>query len=86
MNAKQNQAYFEGMLRAAFGATLFSGVIAEWQIDVVKEAASRAKEEEIEHLAVSELDKEEMKRQWKEWLEAFAKGIKEELRREGRME
>ena len=73
------------MLRAAFGASLFGSVVAEWQIDVVKEVASRVKEEEIEHMAVSELKKEEMKKQWKEWLDAFTKGMKDELRREGRL-
>ena len=43
------QAYFEGMLLAAYGVKIFSDSVAEWQIDKVKECAKKLKEAEIDH-------------------------------------
>jgi len=79
------KAYFEGMLWAAFGVRFFGGTVAEWQLDAVKEYASKFKEAEIDHSSLPFQEKEELKRQWKQWLEATCQGMKDELRREGRM-
>ena len=79
------KAYMEGVLWAAYGVRIIGGTVAEWQIDSVKEYASIFKEAEIDHTTLSYKEKEEMKHQWHQWLEATAKGIKDELRREGRL-
>ena len=51
----------------------------------MKEAISKFRETEIENLAIPFSKKEEMKRQWKQWLDATAHGIKDELRAEGKL-
>ena len=79
------QGYFDGMLKAAFGVTIISGNAAEWQIDAVKERASKLKEDEINHSLLSSEDKEIQIRQWKEWINAYADGFKDVLRQSGRM-
>ena len=43
------KAYFEGMLWAMYGVRFFGGTVAEWQLDAVKEYASKFKEAEIDH-------------------------------------
>ena len=80
------QAYFEGMLWAAFGVRIFSDNASEWQIDAVSKYAKKLKEEEIEHSSLTPEEKENQKRLWKEWIEEESKGFKEVLRREGRIE
>ena len=79
------KAYIEGVLWAAYGVRIIGGTVAEWQIDSVKEYASKFKEAEIDHSILSYKEKEEMKRQWHQWLEATTKGIKDELRGEGKL-
>lgn len=80
------QAYFEGMLWAAFGVRIFSDNVAEWQIDAVKKYAKKLKDEEIEHSELAPAEKENQKTLWKQWLDESTKGFKEVLKREGRME
>ena len=43
------------------------------------------KEAEIDHSSLQQNEKEELKRQWKQWLEATCQGMKDELRSEGRL-
>jgi hypothetical protein len=78
-------AYTEGAFRAAIASCFINGRISEQQIDFVKEAISKFRETEIENLAIPFSKKEEMKRQWKQWLDATAHGIKDELRAEGKL-
>lgn len=78
-------AYTEGAFRAAIASCFINGRISEQQIDLVKEVISRFRETEIENLTVPSSEKEEMKRQWKQWLDAMAHGIKDELRVEGKL-
>ena len=80
------QAFFEGMLWAAFGVRIFSDYVAEWQIDAVKKYAKKLKDEEIDHSDIAPAVKESQKRLWKQWIDETTKGFKEVLRREGRME
>lgn len=80
------EAYYKAMFMAAFGTSLFGGIVPEWQIDAVKETASKLKETEIDHSSFSEEEKQVMKHQWKVWLDATIDGFKEELRREGRID
>lgn len=89
MNTIQNintaQAYLEGMLWAAYGVKLIGGFVSEWQIDVVKKYAKKLKEEEIDHSSLPSVEKENQKKQLEQWFEATAQGLKDELRREGRL-
>lgn len=80
------QAYFEGMLWAAFGVRIFSDNVAEWQIDAVKKYAKKLKYEEIDHSEIAQAEKENQKRLWEQWLDETTKGFKEVLRREGRLD
>lgn len=84
-NVNPAQAYLEGMLWAAYGVKVISGPAAEWQIDKVKESALKLKEAEIDHSSLSLIEKENQKRQWKQWLDVTTQGFKEALKREGRM-
>lgn len=90
MNTSYNQsldtarAYFEGMLWAAYGVKIISGSVAEWQIDQVKECAKKLKEAEIDHSALTPTEKENLKHQWKQWIDATTHGFKDKLKEEGR--
>lgn len=79
------QAYVEGMLLAAYGVKIFSDSAAEWQIDQVKECAHKLKEAEIDHSVLTPIEKEEQKRQWKQWIDATTHGFKDKLKEEGRL-
>ncbi|MBR5399917.1 MAG: hypothetical protein IK103_09030 [Bacteroidales bacterium] len=79
------KAYFEGMLWAAYGVKLMGGFISEWQIDAIKECASRLKLAEIDHFQLSPCEKDELKRLWKQRFDALTSGIKNKLKQEGRI-
>ena len=87
MNTGNNPfgAYFEGAFRAAIASCFIGGRISEQQIDFVKEVVSRFREAEIDHLSLPDSDREEMKRQWKLWLDATTRGITDELKAAGRL-
>lgn len=89
MNIKNNidtaKAYLEGMLWAAYGVKIISGSAAEWQIDKVKECAKKLKEAEIDHSALTPTEKENLKYQWKQWIDATTHGFKDKLKEEGRL-
>lgn len=78
-------AYLEGAFRAAITSCFINGRISEQQIDAVKEIISRFKEYEIEHASITPERIEDLKRQWKQWLEATTLGIKDELRAKGKL-
>lgn len=78
-------AYLEGMLWAAFGVKVVSGNAVEWQIDALKEHAKALTDEEIDHLAVTNDEKEDQKRLWEQWIDETTKGFKDELKRAGRI-
>ena len=79
------QAYLEGMFWAAYGVKVISCDAVEWQIDAVKECASKLKEKEIDHSSLSQMEKENQKRLWKQWIDETTKGFKDELKRAGRI-
>ena len=79
------KAYLEGMLLAAYGVKLINGSAAEWQIDQVKECAKKLKEAEIDHSTLTQTEKENLKHQWKQWIDATTHGFKDKLKVEGRM-
>lgn len=91
MNTSSNQsidtakAYLEGMLWAAYGVKIINGSVAEWQIDQVKECARKLKEAEIDHSALTPAEKENLKRQWKQWIDATTHGFKDKLKEERRL-
>lgn len=78
-------AYYDGALKAAFSVFLFNGVVREQHIDGAKELVSRFRESEIDNMSVSQDQKDEMKAHWKLCLESYVQGVKDELRREGRL-
>ena len=78
-------SYYSGALKTAIASCFVSGIISEQQIDFAKELISKYREAEIDHLAISALEKETLKSQWKQWLEATAQGMKDELRAEGKL-
>ena len=84
-NVNPAQAYLEGMLWVAYGVKVISGPVAEWQIDKVKESALKLKEAEIDHSSLSLTEKENQKRQWKQWLDVTTQGFKDKLRAKGRL-
>lgn len=77
--------YIKGAAEAAFGVFLFGGFYTEQQIEMVKEAISRFKESEIDQSLLPQQEKESIKRQWKQWLDAYVDGFKGELKRQGRL-
>ena len=79
------KAYLEGMLLAAYGVKNICGSVAEWQIDQVKECAKKLKETEIDHSALTQIEKEIQKHQWKQWISATTHGFKDKLKEEGRL-
>ena len=79
------KAYLDGMLWAAYGVKNISGSAEEWQIDQVKECAEKLKEAEIDHSVLTPIEKEELKSQWKQWIDAITQGFKDKLREEGRL-
>lgn len=87
MNTNNNpfEPYYAGAFRAALTSCFIGGRISEQQIDLVKETISRFKEAEIDQSVISDSAKEEMKSQWKQWLDATTHGIKDELRAEGKL-
>lgn len=78
-------AYYDGALSTAITSCLINENISEQQIDFVKEVISKFREAEIDNSSLSNSDKENLKHQWKQWLDATAHGIKEELRAEGKL-
>lgn len=78
-------AYFEGAFRAVIISCSIGGRISEQQIDFVKEVVSKFREAGIDHLSFPNSDKEEQKRQWKQWLDATTRGIKDELKSEEKL-
>lgn len=85
MNINPFGPYYAGALRTAIASCFINGRISEQQIDFAKEVISKFREAEIDHLAISASEKEELKSQWKQWLDATAHGIKDELRAEGKL-
>ena len=84
-NLDMVKGYFEGMLWADYGVKVISGSVAEWQIEQVKECAKKLKEAEIDHSALTPTEKENLKHQWKQWIEATTHGFKDKLNEEGRL-
>ncbi len=84
-NIDTAKGYFEGMLWAAYGVRIMSGSVAEWQIDLVKECVKNLKEAEIDHLALIQTEKENLKQQWKQWIDATNHGFKDKLKEKGRL-
>ena len=85
MNMNPIGPYYAAAFRTALTSCFINGRIPEQQIDFAKEVISKFREAEIDHLAISASEKEELKRQWKQWLDATARGIKDELRGEGKL-
>lgn len=62
MNINPFGPYYAGALRTAIASCFINGKISEVQIDFVKEVISGFREAEIEHLGITVLEKEEVKR------------------------
>ncbi len=46
---------------------------------------ARLKEAEIDHSVLSDAEKVGLNRQWRHYLDSYTQGLKDELRKEGRM-
>lgn len=46
-NQTMGEQYYKGVLAAFLGANFFSGIVSEWQIDMVKEYISHFCERQI---------------------------------------
>ena len=79
------EQYIKGVLAAYLGSNFMNDSVSEWQIDVIKESISHDYEAMIEHSRLSYQEKEEQKHQMKQNLEVYIHGLKDELRREGRL-
>ena len=77
--------YYAGAVKTALASCFINGKISEQQIDFVKEVISKFREAEIDYLAISASEKEELKNVWRQWLDATTHGIKDELRAEGKL-
>ena len=73
------------MLWAAFGVRIFGDNVTEWQLDAVKESASKLKEEEIKHSPLTSEEIENQKQLWKQWIDETTKGFKDVLKASGRL-
>lgn len=51
----------------------------------MKECAKKLKEAEIDHSALTQTEKENLKHQWKQWIDATTHGFKDKLKEEGRL-
>ena len=59
--------------------------MADWQIEAVKKCASILKEAEIDHSVLSDAEKVGLNRRWRHYLDSYTQGLKDELRKEGRL-
>lgn len=79
------EQYFKGVFAAYLGASFISGPVYDWQIEAIKESLSHYCEAQIDHSQLSYQEKEDQKRQMKQCLEVYIQGVKDEMRREGRI-
>lgn len=79
------EQYYKGVLAAFLGTSFFSGLVREWQIDMVKEYISHFSERQIDQSPYSYQEKENQKCQMKQSLEVYIQGVKDEMRGMGRM-
>ena len=77
---------FKGVFAGYLGASFISGSVYDWQIEAIKESLSHYCEAQIDHSYFSPQEKEDQKRQMKQNLEVYIQGVKDELRREGRLQ
>ena len=61
------EQYFKGVLAGYLGANFMCGPIIEWQIDIIKENISHYCEATIDHSQLSYQEKEDQKRQMKQY-------------------
>ena len=80
------EQYFKGVLAGYLGVNFMCGFITEWQIDIIKESISHYCEATIAHSQLSYQEKEDQKRQMKQSLEVYIRGVKDEMRAEGRLQ
>jgi hypothetical protein len=80
------EQYFKGVLAGYLGANYMCGPITEWQIDIIKENISHYCEATIDHSLLPYQEKEDQKRQMKQSLEVYIRGVKDEMRAEGRLQ
>ena len=77
--------YFKGLYRTYSIAGFIVGKISENQVDGIKESITRYCESKINNLPLSEQEKEERKHQMKQSADAYNHGIKDGLRKVGKL-
>lgn len=87
MSTNNNQlgAYYAGALRAAIASCFIGRRVSEQHIDFVKEVVLKFREAVIENSNISNIEKDELIKQYKQWIDATTHGIKDELRAEGKL-
>ncbi len=78
-------AYFEGYIQAKLADFLLHGKVLSSDLDKVKEMAVKCMEEYISRLKLTDIQKEQMKQNRKQWAELALEGIKQRLRESGKM-
>ena len=79
-------AYLDAYLYAKQTEWLIHGKIQCAILDAVKETAEKCMADYVEQLNLSENDKEEMKRNHRQWADLALEGVKERLRESGKIE
>lgn len=78
-------AYLEGYICAMVTNDLLPSEVLEFDFDNIKELAVKCMEEYFSHQNLSDKDKEELKRNHKQWADMALKGLKQRLRECGKI-
>lgn len=76
-------AYLEDYICAMVTNDLLPSEVLESDLDNIKELAVKCMEEYISHQNLSDKDKEELRRNHKQWADMALKGLKQRLREMG---
>lgn len=79
------QAFFEGYIHAKATEFLLRSKILSSQLDELKETAIECMKSYIERQEISDFEKQEFKKNYKQWAESFMIGIKARLKSSGKL-
>ena len=80
------KTYLEGYIQCNVAEYLLHDKVLSSELDIIKEMAVKCMEQYISQQEISETDKEEMKRNHKQWAEMVLQGIKQRLHECGKIE
>lgn len=79
------EVYYGGKIAACLDSNYKNCSLDEWQIDAIEESLSHYCEMKIDRSFLSYEEKEEQKRQLKQVLEVYIRGVKGEMREEEKL-